>query len=258
MVAAGKVVHERRIIWDDLPVIDDIQFDNLIEKYKLYRFVLSKSKCSGTHQRGSIIHPFQKNLGDICPRTTKDLDKNLMNLSNVMSVVTQSGPRSAPPPNVSQERKIAHIEFKINSLRKQFFYFKSLVSQSASSPFVSYSFSKPSEGQTSMNPPYFVPKPSLCLPKLVHQCLLDPSSFDVAAKMVAIYDAKRKGVSINVHQHFSYTPTSKSKHISFTYSNDDNEEGFGSITFPRDASVEGTIPTGSPDYSDDSSHSDEF
>ncbi|TQD85316.1 hypothetical protein C1H46_029154 [Malus baccata] len=134
----------------------------------------------------------------------------------------------------------------------------------------SHSFYKPSKSQTSLNPPYFVPKPSMCPPKLVHQCLLDPSSLSyhtatsssyssvVAVKMVAIYAAKGNGVSINVHQLFSYTSTSKSKHIKFIYSADDNEEGFGSITCPGDASIESTIATGSPNYSDDSSQSEEF
>lgn len=175
---------------------DAIQSDDLIKRYKLHRV--------NSHRR-----------------------------INVMSVVAQGDLRPVPPLNVSHERKITHLESEINSFRKQFVNFKSLISQSASSSYVSHSFSTPSLNQTSLDHLSFVLELFLRPPKLVIQRLLGPSSVSyhsvafsghssaVAAKVGAIYVAKGKSVSINVHQHFSSTPISKGKHIRFTYYDDE-------------------------------------
>ncbi|CAN6716181.1 unnamed protein product [Malus baccata var. baccata] len=50
---------------------------------------------------------FLSHFCDNCPRTTKDLDKNLMGLSNVM----------IPPPNVSQEKKISYLDSSTHNLK---------------------------------------------------------------------------------------------------------------------------------------------
>lgn len=192
-----------------------------------------------------------------------------MGLRNVMSVVAQGEPRLVPPPNVSQERKIAYIESEINSLRKQFVDCNSLVSQSTSSLLISNSFSSPSLSQNSLNPPSFVLEPSLRPSKLIPHRSMNPSvsyhtagffshSSVVATKMAAIYAAKGKRAFINVHRHFS--PTPKVKHIRFTYSFDEDEDAecFGSGTHTGDAPIKDAIINGTPDGLDDSSQSDEF
>lgn len=146
--------------------------------FLIFKSIMSKSKHAGTHQKGSTIHPclitqlcehasVKKSPNDLCPRTTKDLDRNVMNLSDVMCVVAQGDPKPVPQPNASQDRKIAYLESTINSLRKQFVDLKSLIRQSVSSPLVSHSVSIPSLSQTSLNPSSFVPEPSLHPPKLV-------------------------------------------------------------------------------------------
>ncbi|RXH75459.1 hypothetical protein DVH24_030180 [Malus domestica] len=108
--------------------------------FLIFKSILSKSKRSGTQQKGTTIHPSLitqlcerasvQNLNDLYPRTTMDLDRNMMNLGNVI-----------------------------------------------------YSFFTPSLSQTSMNPPSFVPEPSLHPTKLVPQHLMDLSyvSYHTAA-----------------------------------------------------------------------------
>lgn len=68
------------------------------------------------------------------------------------------------------------------------------------------------------------------------------------------------GMSINVHEYFSSTPTLKGQHIRFTYSSNEDEdaEGLGHSPCPGDVSVEDVIAVGSPVGSDDLSQSDEF
>ncbi|TQD76568.1 hypothetical protein C1H46_037898 [Malus baccata] len=61
--------------------------------------------------------------------------RNVLGTSNNDNPTLDSGdPRPFPPPNASQDSKIAYLEFETNFLRKQFVDFTSLVSQSASSP----------------------------------------------------------------------------------------------------------------------------
>ncbi|KAB2626670.1 S ribonuclease [Pyrus ussuriensis x Pyrus communis] len=119
----------------------------------------------------------------------------MMNLSNVINVVAQGNSRPTPTPN-------------------QFVDFKSLVSQSTSSPHVSHSFFIPSLSQTSLDPLSFVLEPSLCPPKLIPQRPLDLSSV-------------------------SYHSAASS--------------GFGSGVHPGDAFVEAGIAARSPNCLDDSS-----
>ncbi|KAB2614198.1 S ribonuclease [Pyrus ussuriensis x Pyrus communis] len=185
----------------------DVPFSFLI-----FKSILSKSKRAGTHQRGSTIHLYQ--------------------------------PHHQLPPWIGKW-KITYLKFEINSLRKQFVVFKSLVDQSASSPLVSNSLFSPSISQTSLNQPSF----------LVPYLPVDPSS--VSYNTTA---SSNHYVSINVHQHFSSTPTSKGKHIRFTYSSDEDkdEEGLGHSPCPRDVPVENIIAGGSPISSDDSSQLEEF
>ncbi|KAB2611889.1 hypothetical protein D8674_019921 [Pyrus ussuriensis x Pyrus communis] len=60
---------------------------------------------------GVPFHP-----GDVYPKSTKELDKGLMSLSNVMSTVAHSDPSLPHHPNASQERKIAYLESELNSI----------------------------------------------------------------------------------------------------------------------------------------------
>ncbi|KAB2597360.1 S ribonuclease [Pyrus ussuriensis x Pyrus communis] len=240
VVAARKVVLERRIIWDDLSLADAIHSNDLV-KWIWFDFI--RGNVLGTSYNGnptlesarvlfamlihcdmsfgflifksiigSTIHPclitqlckragVQKRPDDLCPRTIKDLDRNIINLSNVMYDVAQVNPRPS----------------KINSLRKKIVDFKSLIRQSASSPLVSHSVSTPSLSQTSMNLPSFVLEPSLRPPKL-------------------------------------------GKHIQFTCSSvkDKDAEGFGNGTHTGDALVEDAIAAGSLIGSDDSLQLKEF
>ncbi|CAN6542024.1 unnamed protein product [Malus baccata var. baccata] len=229
--------------------------------FLIFKSILSKSKHARTYQRGSTIHPclitqlyeldgVKKCSDDLCLKTTKDLHRNMMNLNNVMCVIAQGDPGPVSSSTASQDRKIAYLESEVNSFRKQF---------------VDYN-------QTSLNPLSFVPEPSLRPPKLVPHRHVDPSSVSyhtavfsdhssfIAAKMAAIYAAKGNEVSINVYQHFSSTPTSKDKHIRFTYSSDEdeNKEGLGHDPCPEDVPVEYSITVGSPVGLEDLSQSDDF
>ncbi|KAB2617644.1 hypothetical protein D8674_013513 [Pyrus ussuriensis x Pyrus communis] len=149
---------------DDFPMADAIHFDDLVEQYRLYKYDLSayhreayadpciplvkvqisKSRLKpfyriwsdfirrnvlGISSNGNpTLDPSMLEL-DLYLRTTKDLHKNMMNLSNVMCAVAQGDPEPVPPSTASQDRKIAYLESEINSLRKQFVDFKSLVNQ---------------------------------------------------------------------------------------------------------------------------------
>ncbi|TQD75018.1 hypothetical protein C1H46_039458 [Malus baccata] len=97
---------------------------------------MSKTKHLGKRQSGSTVHPclitlicqragVSFHLSDVYPRSTKELDKGLMNLSNVMSIVAHGDPRPPSLPNASQERKIAHLKSELNFIRKQFVLFQS-------------------------------------------------------------------------------------------------------------------------------------
>ncbi|KAB2600546.1 hypothetical protein D8674_028830 [Pyrus ussuriensis x Pyrus communis] len=95
IIAAWKVVPERMIIWDDLTVLDAILSDNLMNCYNLH----------------------------------KDLDKGLIDLSNMMCVVAHGDPYPLLSPNVSQGRKIAVLSlsliyFKNNLLSSNFQWVK--------------------------------------------------------------------------------------------------------------------------------------
>lgn len=78
--------------------LSDVPFGFLI-----FSSNMSKTKRPSKQQRGSTIHPclialichcanvpFYKD--DVCSRSTKELDKGLMNLSNVMSAVAHGDP----------------------------------------------------------------------------------------------------------------------------------------------------------------------
>ncbi|RXH94208.1 hypothetical protein DVH24_023892, partial [Malus domestica] len=118
---------------------------------------------------------FPFHLDNVCPRSTKELDKGFINLSNMMSAVAHGDLRPPPPPNASQETKIAHLDH-------------SLLTQSLS--------------QLSLNPSSFVPEPYVCPPKLVPHHLVAPLSSSyfvasssgqssvVAAKMAVIEKGK--------------------------------------------------------------------
>ncbi|RXH97541.1 hypothetical protein DVH24_007887 [Malus domestica] len=54
----------------------------------------------------------------VCLQSTKDLSKGLINLSDVICALGHGEPRPHPPPNISQERKIAFLEFELKSLQK--------------------------------------------------------------------------------------------------------------------------------------------
>ncbi|KAB2636523.1 hypothetical protein D8674_027057 [Pyrus ussuriensis x Pyrus communis] len=155
--------------------------------FLIFKSILSKFKHAATYQRGSTIHlclitqlcelvGVQKRPDDLCPRTTKDIDINMMNLSNVMCDVAHNDLRPVLPSTASQDKKIAYLKSEINSLRKQFVDFKFLVNQPSSSPLVSNSFSWPSLSQTSSNPSSFVLELSLRPPKLVPYRHIDHSS----------------------------------------------------------------------------------
>ncbi|KAB2599455.1 S ribonuclease [Pyrus ussuriensis x Pyrus communis] len=245
-----KVVPERRIVWVDLPLADAISFDDLVELYRLHKvnFYLPNFNLSMVQEFYSNIpsnfpESAYANLstplvkGQVLKSHLKPfykiwyvfIHRNVLGTSNN----AHGNHRLVPPTNACQDRKIAYLESEINSLRKQFVDFKSL--------------------------------PSLCLPKLVLQHPVDPSSVSfhtvassdhssvVAAKMVVIYIAKEKGMSINVHQHFSSFPTSKGKHTRFTYSSNKNEyeESLSHGPCLGDVPVEDAIVAGSLVGSDD-------
>ncbi|KAB2608598.1 hypothetical protein D8674_011766 [Pyrus ussuriensis x Pyrus communis] len=66
---------------------------------------------SFNHCVGVPFHP-----DDVCPRSTKELDKGLLNLSNVMSTISHGDLHLSSPPNASQERNIAYLESELYSL----------------------------------------------------------------------------------------------------------------------------------------------
>ncbi|KAB2630982.1 hypothetical protein D8674_008501 [Pyrus ussuriensis x Pyrus communis] len=176
------------IIWDNLPVTGAIRSYDLIEKYKLHRYdmkayhreayvdsftSLVKGQVSKSH-----LKLFYKIWSNFLCRNVLGSSNN--GLNNVMSVVAQGQPRPVLPPNVSQEKKIAYLESKINSLRKQFVDF----SQSASLPL------------PSLQPPKLVPHRPVDLSFISYHIVASSShSSAVVAKMAT----KGKRVSINVH-----------------------------------------------------------
>ena len=92
--------------------------------YIIFKFILSKIDSPGRQQRGSIVHPclitqLCERVGvptrpdDLYPKSTKALDKGIMNLSNVMYVVAHGEPRPPPPPSAFQDMKIAFLESKL-------------------------------------------------------------------------------------------------------------------------------------------------
>ncbi|CAN6541675.1 unnamed protein product [Malus baccata var. baccata] len=235
---SGRVVYIRGVMvaFDPSIICTVLELDlSSASVSSKYNVATSQYDLSAYHREAYVsksrLKPFYRIWSDFIRR-------NVLGMSNN----AQGDRKPVPPPNASQDRKIAYLKSEINSLRKQFVDFKSLVRQSASSPLVSHSISTPSLSQTSLNPPSFVPEPSLHPPKLVPQrpMTLSHASYRiatssshssvVAAKMAAIYATKGKGVTINVHHHVSSTFTSKGKHIRFSYSFDEDEdaEGFSS------------------------------
>lgn len=89
--------------------------------YLIFKPIFSKTNSHGKQQRGSTIHSCLITLmcqrigvptghGDMSLRSTKDLSKCLMNLSDVMCAIAHGEPCPHPPSNISQERKIAFLE----------------------------------------------------------------------------------------------------------------------------------------------------
>lgn len=81
--------------------------------YLIFRSILPKTKRLGKQQQGSIIQTYlitlicqrvgvPPHLDDVFPLSTKDLDKDLMQLNDVMCVIIHGEPRTLPLPNVSQ------------------------------------------------------------------------------------------------------------------------------------------------------------
>ncbi|RXH70618.1 hypothetical protein DVH24_013364 [Malus domestica] len=107
VVAAKTVVPKRMIVWGDLHMTDVILSQDLIEMYKLHHVNSPPSTFNI-----SMVQEFYANVSsklpnfggvpcnpdDLCPRSTKDLDKGLMNLSDVMCVVAHvvSQPQFVP------------------------------------------------------------------------------------------------------------------------------------------------------------------
>lgn len=84
------------------------------------------SKCVGVPSR----------FDDLCARSMKDLEKGLMNLSDVMCAAVYGDLHLLPSLSVSQERKFVYLS-EINSLHRQFVKFQSSICQTMSSPHIS-------------------------------------------------------------------------------------------------------------------------
>ncbi|KAB2623900.1 hypothetical protein D8674_037853 [Pyrus ussuriensis x Pyrus communis] len=118
-----EVVFEQRIVWDDFPLANAICFDDLIERYRFHRYDLS-----AYHHEAYADPSIPLIKGQVLKSRLKPFHRNLVQLYlNVMCAIAQGDPRPVPPSTVSQDRKIAYLESEINSLRKQFVDFKSLL-----------------------------------------------------------------------------------------------------------------------------------
>ncbi|TQD90590.1 hypothetical protein C1H46_023833 [Malus baccata] len=206
--------------------------------------------------------PFRSD--DVWPRSTKDLDKGLINLSNMMCVLLLMVILILLYHQMSLKREIADLESELSSLRKQFVDFQSKLGQNSSSPRLSHSSLPHSLSQSCMGLSSFVPQSSVC------QRHVAPSSTSyfsaatfghfgvVAAKMVVIYAAKGKGTFHEVHQSPSHS-IHMAKHIRFTYSDDEEDEADEDLEeYPEQDSAEEIEATGSPLHSNASSQSEKF
>ncbi|RXI04898.1 hypothetical protein DVH24_039172 [Malus domestica] len=226
-------------------------------------------------QHGSIVHlclitliykrdevPFRSD--DVWPQSTKDLDKGLINLSNMMCVLLLMVILILLYHQMSLKREIDDLESELSSFRKQFVDFQSKLGQNSSSPRLSHSSLPHSLSQSCMGLSSFVPQSSVC------QRHVAPSSTSyfsaatfghfgaVAAKMVVIYVAKGKGTFHEVHQSPSHS-IHMAKHMRFTYSDDEEDEADEDLEeYPEEDSAEEIEATGSPLHSNASSQSEKF
>ncbi|RXH68710.1 hypothetical protein DVH24_031043 [Malus domestica] len=109
------VYHHQAYLDSSIPLVkNQVSKSCLQHFYRLWsvclrrNFLGSSNNGNPTLEAARVFYVMMS-LSDVSFRPTKELDKGLMNLSNMMSTIAHGDPCPPPPPNASQERKIAHL-----------------------------------------------------------------------------------------------------------------------------------------------------